>query len=99
MIAKSLLRRVSKAKVVYTMKLMSKDQLVERIKRFLRQPSRFELLFVGSIEGGPDALTPSERFAIWQKIGEIIDLARKMGVKVLNHGIGRDGRIFLVLGK
>ncbi|GEM_PF-5811805 len=82
-----------------TIKIVQRDYLLEKIRGFASQPSNFEFLFLGLVEGRVDSLTLPEKFAIWQKIGEIIDEARKMGLKVLNHGITGDGRIFLVLAK
>ncbi|RLG52948.1 MAG: hypothetical protein DRO00_04855 [Thermoproteota archaeon] len=80
-------------------KIIKREILLEKIRRFAGQSSNFEFLFVGLVEGGVDSLSLPEKFAIWQKIGEIIDEARRMGLRVLKHGITGDGRIFLVLAK
>lgn len=102
MFSKLLPGRLSKLQTMNkgnSIKIAQKEFLMEKIRRFVRQSSNFEFLFIGLVEGGVDALSLTEKFAIWQRIGEIIDEARKMGIKVLKHGITGDGRIFLVLAK
>jgi len=80
-------------------KIIKREFLLEKIRRFTEQSSNFEFLLVGLVEGGADSLSLPEKFLIWQRVGEIIDEARRIGLRVLNHGITRDGRIFLVLAK
>ncbi len=102
MILKLLLVRDSKHKdneKVNCIKIIKREYLLEKIRSFKRQSSNFELIFVGLVEGKVESLSLPEKFAIWQKIGEIIDEAKKMGLKVLKHGISGDGRIFLVIAK
>ncbi len=102
MISKLLHERSSKNKGMERgncIKIIKKEFLLEKIKGFTKQKYGYEFLLVGLIRGTVDSLSLPERLAIWEKIGEIIEEARKMGVKVVKHGITVDGRIFLVLAK
>ena len=102
MISRLLMKRTSRSydtREGNSIKIIKREILLEKIRGFARQPSNFEFLFMGKIEGRVDSLSLTEKFAVWQNIGEMIEEARRLGLKVLRHGITGDGRIFLVLAK
>ncbi len=83
----------------WIIKIIPKRQFLERIKGFIEHPSTIELFYIGSIEGGADSLTSIERSSLWRLVGDMMDIAKEMGLKVLGYGIERDEHIFIVLSK
>ncbi len=78
---------------------MPKRRFLERIIEFIKHSSKIELIYVGTVERGYNSLNSVERSSLWHLIGDLIDLAREAGLKILGYGIERDRHIFIVLSK
>ena len=85
--------------VEWLIKIIPKARFLERIRGFIEHPSTIELIYVGLIESGVDSLKPIERSSLWRVMGNLIDLAREAGLKILGYGIEKDRHIFMVLSK
>ncbi len=83
----------------WLIKIIPRGRFLKRIKDFIEHSSTIELIYVGTIESGIDSLKPVERSSLWRTVGDLIDLARETGLKILGYGIERDKHIFLVLSK